>query len=60
MLAEAFTAQGRRVVISARDSRSSKWLVEMMARNGMQVLALPCDIRRRDQMRKPGNEISAG
>jgi hypothetical protein len=48
------------VVISARDCAKFEMAVEMMARNGMQVLALPCDIRRRDQMRKPGNEISAG
>ena len=32
---------------------------EQMARNGAQVLALPCDIRRRDQVRSLGKAIAA-
>jgi len=44
-LAEVFAAQGCRVVIMARDSVKRAVAAEQMARNGAQVLALPCDIR---------------
>jgi NAD(P)-dependent dehydrogenase (short-subunit alcohol dehydrogenase family) len=57
-LAEAFAAQGCLVGITARDSAKLAAAAEQMARNGAQVLALPCDIRRRDQVRSLGREIA--
>lgn len=58
-LAEGFAAQGCRVVITARDSMKLTAAADQMARNGAQVLALPCDISRREQVRGLGKEITA-
>jgi NAD(P)-dependent dehydrogenase (short-subunit alcohol dehydrogenase family) len=57
-LAEAFAAQGCLVGITARNSAKLAAAAEQMARNGAQVLALPCDIRRRDQVRSLRKEIA--
>ena len=56
-LAEAFAREDTRVVIAARNRDRLNRAAEKMAQNGTQVLALPCDISRRDQVRSLGNEI---
>jgi NAD(P)-dependent dehydrogenase (short-subunit alcohol dehydrogenase family) len=56
-LAEAFAGQESRVVIAARGRERLNAAVEKMARNGAQVLALPCDISRRDQVQNLEKEI---
>jgi NAD(P)-dependent dehydrogenase (short-subunit alcohol dehydrogenase family) len=58
-LAEAFVRTQNRVVISARDPNRLHAAAERMARNGAQVLALPCDISRRDEVRQLEKEITA-
>jgi NAD(P)-dependent dehydrogenase (short-subunit alcohol dehydrogenase family) len=57
-LAEAFAVQGCLVGITARDSTKLAAAAGQMARNGAQVLALPCDIRRRDQVRSLEKEVA--
>lgn len=56
-LAEAFGRTQNRVVIVARDLNNLNAVAEKLARNGAQVLALPCDISRRDQVSNLGKEI---
>jgi NAD(P)-dependent dehydrogenase (short-subunit alcohol dehydrogenase family) len=56
-LAEAFAGQESRVVIAARGRERLNAAVEKMARIGAQVLALPCDISRRDQVQNLEKEI---
>src|SRR6185503_2180443 len=58
-LARAFSAQACRVVISARDPQRLRAMAEELARNGAQVLALPCDISDRDAMLDLQKEIAA-
>jgi len=57
-LAEAFVKTENRVVIAARDENRLQAADERMARNGAQVLALPCDISRRDEVRNLQKEIT--
>ncbi|MGH7796236.1 MAG: SDR family NAD(P)-dependent oxidoreductase [Candidatus Binatia bacterium] len=57
-LAEAFAAQKSRVVITARNQERLDAAAEEMERNGAQVFALPCDIRRRDQTRRLSEEVT--
>jgi len=57
-LAEAFGRTQNRVVIAARDRNRLHAAAEKMARKGAQVLALPCDISRRDEVRILEKEIS--
>jgi len=57
-LAEAFAAQQSRVVITARNQERLKAAAEEMERKGAQIFALPCDIRRRDQTRRLGEEVT--
>jgi NAD(P)-dependent dehydrogenase (short-subunit alcohol dehydrogenase family) len=56
-LAEAFARAESRVVITARDRKRLDATAEKTGENGAQVLALPCDISRRDQVRSLGDEI---
>lgn len=56
-LSEAFAREEARVVIAARNRDRLNAAAEKMAQNGAQVLALPCDISRRDQVQSLGNEI---
>jgi len=56
-LAEAFAREETRVVIAARNRDRLNTVAEKMAQNGTQVLALSCDISRRDQVQSLGNEI---
>jgi NAD(P)-dependent dehydrogenase (short-subunit alcohol dehydrogenase family) len=58
-LAEAFAARGSRVVVTARDRERLHAAAEKIARDGAQVLALPCDILRREQVRTLKDEIKA-
>ena len=58
-LAEAFAREETRVVIAARDRDRLSAASEKMAQNGTQVLALPCDISRRDQVRRLGSAIKS-
>lgn len=58
-LARAFSAQACRVVISARDPQRLRAMAEEMARDGAQVLALPCDISDRDAVLDLQKEIAA-
>jgi len=57
-LAEAFAAQKCRVVIAARHQERLNAEAKEMERNGAQVLALPCDVRHRDQTARLGEEIT--
>ena len=57
-LAEAFGQRQNRVVIIARDRDRLHAAAEKMARNGAQVLALPCDISRRDEVCNLEKEIT--
>ena len=57
-LAEAFVKTENRIVIAARDENRLHAAAERMARNGAQVLALPCDISRRDEVRNLQKEIT--
>jgi len=57
-LAEAFARHRYRVVLTARNRKRLDEAAEEMARNGAQILAVPCDIRRRDQARRLGEEIT--
>lgn len=57
-LAEGFARTQNRVVITARDRNRLHAAAEKMARNGAQVLALPCDISRRDEVRNLEKEIT--
>jgi NAD(P)-dependent dehydrogenase (short-subunit alcohol dehydrogenase family) len=56
-LARAFAAQNCRVVMTARDPRRLDAGAQALARNGAQVLALPCDVRRQEQTRRLDEEI---
>ena len=56
-LALAFAAQNCRVVITARDRTRLAAAAEAMERKGAQVIALQCDIRRRDQTRRLDEKI---
>jgi len=56
-LAEAFATKGSRVVIAARDQERLRTAADKMARNGAQILALPCDVSRRDQIQSLLQEI---
>ncbi|MGH7852180.1 MAG: SDR family NAD(P)-dependent oxidoreductase, partial [Candidatus Binatia bacterium] len=56
-LAEAFTREETRVVIAARNPDRLNAAAEKMGQSGAQVLALPCDISRRDQVQSLGQEI---
>jgi 3-oxoacyl-[acyl-carrier protein] reductase len=56
-LAEAFAAQESRGVITARNQEQLNRAAEEMDRNGAQVFALPCDIRRRDQTLRLNEEV---
>lgn len=58
-LAEAFAARGSRVIVTARDRERLHMAAEKIARNGAQVLALPCDVSRREQVRSLKDEIKA-
>ena len=58
-LARAFAAQACRIVITARGPQRLQAIAEQMARNGAQVLALPCDISCRDEVRDLAKEITA-
>ncbi|MGE5217176.1 MAG: SDR family NAD(P)-dependent oxidoreductase [Chloroflexota bacterium] len=58
-LAEAFAKQGCRVVITARDAKKLMTVAETMVRDGMDVLAIPCDICRRDHVRSVNERITA-
>jgi NAD(P)-dependent dehydrogenase (short-subunit alcohol dehydrogenase family) len=57
-LAEAFGRTQNRVVVAARDLNKLRVVAENMARNGSQVLALPCDVSRRDEVRNLEKEIT--
>jgi NAD(P)-dependent dehydrogenase (short-subunit alcohol dehydrogenase family) len=56
-LAETFATKGSRVIIAARDQERLNTAAEKMARKGAQILALPCDVSRRDQIRSLAQEI---
>jgi NAD(P)-dependent dehydrogenase (short-subunit alcohol dehydrogenase family) len=56
-LAKAFAAQGCRVALAARNQEKLKTSAEKIARNGAQVLALPCDVTRREEVKNLEAEI---
>jgi NAD(P)-dependent dehydrogenase (short-subunit alcohol dehydrogenase family) len=58
-LAKAFAARGCRVAITARDGKKLAAVADKMARNGAQILALPCDVSRRDQVNNLASELVA-
>ena len=51
-IADEFGQRGCRVVITARDGARVGTAADRMARQGAQVRAIVCDIRRRDQVRQ--------
>ena len=59
VLAEAFAGAESRVVIAARDQSRLEASAEKAAQNGAQVLALPCDVSRRDQVGNLAEKIRA-
>ena len=56
-LAQAFAAQGCRVALAARNQAKLNAIPEKIALNGGQVLALPCDVTRREQVKRLDGEI---
>jgi NAD(P)-dependent dehydrogenase (short-subunit alcohol dehydrogenase family) len=50
-LAESFAAQQCRVVVTARRGQPLQAAAEQMEQKGAQVVALPCDVRSREQVR---------
>jgi NAD(P)-dependent dehydrogenase (short-subunit alcohol dehydrogenase family) len=56
-LAQAFATQGCRVVIASRNSAKLKAIAETIALNGGQVLALPCDVTQREEVKNLDAEI---
>jgi NAD(P)-dependent dehydrogenase (short-subunit alcohol dehydrogenase family) len=58
-LAEAFAMSQNRVVLTARNTAKLEAAAEKIARKGAQVLALPADISRRDQVKSLGEKIRA-
>ena len=58
-LARAFSGRGHPVVIIGRGRERLGPVAEEIARNGGQVLALPCDITRREQLKSLAERISA-
>ncbi|HEY7217518.1 MAG TPA: SDR family NAD(P)-dependent oxidoreductase [Candidatus Binatia bacterium] len=56
-LAQAFAAQGYRVVIAARNREKLNGIAEEIALNGGQVLAFPCDVTRREEVKNLDAEI---
>lgn len=59
VLASGFAAQDCRVVITGRDPAKLTAAVGELALKRTQILALPCDISRRDQVQNLEREISA-
>jgi len=57
-LASIFSAQGHRVVITARHQDKLDATAAQMATNGRQVVALPCDITDRDQVKSLAEKIA--
>ncbi len=57
--AEAFAAEDCRVVLTARDQDKLNASAEKIARKGGQVLALACDVARRDQVHTLAGRIIA-
>src|SRR5512145_515742 len=58
-LADAFARAESRVVIAARDQKRLENAAEKIGEKGAQVLALPCDIFHRDQVRSLDAKIKA-
>jgi NAD(P)-dependent dehydrogenase (short-subunit alcohol dehydrogenase family) len=58
-LAEVFAARGCRVAITARDGKKLAAVADKMTHNGAQILALPCDVSRRDQVESLARELVA-
>jgi NAD(P)-dependent dehydrogenase (short-subunit alcohol dehydrogenase family) len=56
-LAQAFAAQGCRVALAARNQAKLNAIAEKIALNGGQALALPCDVTRREQVKRLDGEI---
>jgi NAD(P)-dependent dehydrogenase (short-subunit alcohol dehydrogenase family) len=56
-LAQAFATDGSRLVVVARDPERLRCAVEKIEHNGVQVLAFPCDISDRNQVRALAQEV---
>jgi NAD(P)-dependent dehydrogenase (short-subunit alcohol dehydrogenase family) len=56
-LSLVFSTQGHRVVITARNQENLNATAEQIAMNGGQVLALPCDVTVREQVKTLGEQI---
>ena len=57
-IARGFVSQGCRVVISARDRESLQIAAAKIARDGAQVLSIPCDVSRREQVQGLAAEVT--
>lgn len=58
-LARAFARQGYRVVITARNGEKLQAAAKAIGDNAAPVLALPCDIRQKDQVNSLAKEVGA-
>jgi NAD(P)-dependent dehydrogenase (short-subunit alcohol dehydrogenase family) len=56
--ARAFERQGYRVVIAARRQAKLQALADAMAQEGAQVLAIACDVTKREEVKNLGAEIA--
>jgi NAD(P)-dependent dehydrogenase (short-subunit alcohol dehydrogenase family) len=56
-LSLVFSTQGHGVVITARNQENLNATAEQIAMNGGQVLALPCDVTVREQVKSLGEQI---
>jgi NAD(P)-dependent dehydrogenase (short-subunit alcohol dehydrogenase family) len=56
-LSLVFSTEGHRVVITARNQENLNATAEQIAMNGGQVLALPCDVTVREQVKSLGEQI---
>lgn len=58
-LAEAFAGQGCRLVICARDEQELRRAQTMLAEQGAEVMAIPCDLTDREQVRRMMEQATA-
>ncbi|MGH7874035.1 MAG: SDR family NAD(P)-dependent oxidoreductase, partial [Candidatus Binatia bacterium] len=58
-LAHAFVDRGSRVILTARDETKLQIAAKQLGQDSARVLALPCDIRRRDQVENLAQAVRA-
>ena len=58
-MAQELAREGTRLVICARDEEELRWAREELQRMGAEVLAIPCDVSDREQVRRMFEQIHA-